>query len=196
MDEGEGGAGALAFEFGGAEGVRADDPDGGGPQRAGGGAVVPVGDGQVRQRRAVIARQGDRLIEQGQAPHGPAAVQDARGFPSDVGLGQDRLDDLAHLPVVDDGVGVLVQRQDGSGVGAGDGLPARDGLVAAGAVGVDAGDRVDLGGDRVPVQSGERAGLRPVAGVVRRTVPSWCQGIWRTENMDSTFADMKVSPSG
>ena len=141
VDEGEGGAGALAFEFGGAEGVGADDPDGGGAQRAGGGAVVPVGDGQVRQRRAVIARQGDGLIEQGQAPDGPAAVQDARGFPFDVGLGQDRLDDLAHLPVVDDGVGVLVQGQDGSGVGAGDGLPARDGLVVLGAVGVDAGDR-------------------------------------------------------
>ena len=161
VDEGEGGAGALAFEFGGAEGVGADDPDGGGAQRARGGAVVPVGDGQVRQRGAVVAGQGDGLIEQGQAPDGTAAVQDARGFPFDVRLGEDRLDDLAHLAVVDDGVAVAVDRQNGSGVGAGDRLPARDGLQVRGAVAVDAGDGVDLGGDRVPVQSGERCGPHP-----------------------------------
>ena len=62
VDEGEGGAGALAFKFGGAEGVRADDAHGGGPEGAGGGAVVPVGDGQVGQGQAVITGQGDGLV--------------------------------------------------------------------------------------------------------------------------------------
>ena len=41
-----------------------------------------------------------------------------------------------------------------------------DRLVVRGAVRVEAGDGVDLGGDRVPVQSGELAGLGPVARVV------------------------------
>jgi hypothetical protein len=25
-------------------------------------------------------------------------------------------------------------------------------------------------------------------------MPSWCQGIWRTENIDSTFAGMPATP--
>jgi len=41
---------------------------GGSAQRARGGAVVPVGDRQVRQRGAVVAGQGDGLVQQGQAP--------------------------------------------------------------------------------------------------------------------------------
>jgi hypothetical protein len=127
---------------------------------------VPVGDGQIRQGRAGIAREGDRLIQQGQAPDGPSAVQHACGFPLDVGLGEDGFDDLAHLAVVDDGVGVLVEGQDGSGVGTGDGLPALDGLIVRGAVGVDADGGVDLCGDWVPVQPGQDAGFGPGAGVV------------------------------
>jgi hypothetical protein len=165
VDEGEGGAGPLAFQFGGAEGVGAHDPDRGRPESAGGGAVVPVGDGQVRQRRAVIPWQGDGFVEQGQAPDGPAAVEYSGGLPTDVGLGQDRLDDLAHLPVADHGVGVAVDGQDRAGVGAADGLPAFDLLVDLVAVGVDAGAGVDLGGDGVPVQSGQGPGFSPGAGV-------------------------------
>ena len=120
------------------------------------------------QGGAGVAGQGDGFVEQGQAPDGAAAVEDACGFPFDVGLGEDGFDDLAHLAVVDDGVGVAVQRQDGAVVGAGDALPAVDRLIARGAVGVEVGECVDLGGDGVPVESGELAGLVPVAGVVRQ----------------------------
>src|SRR5262249_5269356 len=166
VDEREGGAGPLAFEFGGAEGVGADNADGGRAQRAGGGAVGPVGDRQVWQCRAGVARQFDWFVEKGEAPDGAAAVQDACSFPFDVGLSEDRFDDLAHLTVVDDGVGVLVDGQDGLGVGAYDALPAVDRLVVQGAVRVDAVEGVNPGGDRVPVEPGELAGLVPVAGIV------------------------------
>ena len=81
VDEGERGAGALAFEFGGAEGVGTHDAHGGGAQGAGGGAVVPVGDGQVGQGGAGVAGQGDRLIEQGQAPDGRGRRRGRLRFP-------------------------------------------------------------------------------------------------------------------
>ena len=114
----------------------------------------------------VITGQLDRFVEQGQAPHGPAAVEDPGGFPLDVGLGEDGFDDLAHLAVADHGVGVAVERQHRAVVGAGDGLPALDRLIARAAVGGQVGQGVDLGGDGVPVQPGEGAGLGPVTGVV------------------------------
>ena len=171
MDERERGPGPLAFQLGGAERVGAHDPDCCGPQGAGGGAVVPVGDGQVGERRAVIPGQGDRFVEQGQAPDGAAVVEDSGGFPFDVGLGEDGFDDLAHLAVVDHGVGVPVDRQDGAGVGPADGLPPVDGLVVLGAVRVDPGHRVDVGGHRVPVQPGEACGPRPRS---RGNRPGWC----------------------
>ena len=166
MDERERGAGALAFELGGAEGVGADDAHGGGAQGTRSGAVVPVGDRQVRVSGADITGKGDRLVEQGQAPDGPAAVEDPGGFPFDVGLGEDGFDDLAHLAVADHGVGVAVERQDRAVVGPGDALPAFDRFVARSAVGVEVDQGVDLGGDGVPVQPGKLAGLIPVTGVV------------------------------
>ena len=42
------------------------------------------------------------------------------------------------------------------------------GSIARGAVDVEVGECVDLGGDGVPVESGELAGLVPAAGVVRQ----------------------------
>ena len=165
VDEGEGGAGPLAFEFGGAEGVGAHDPDRGGAQGAGGGAVVPVGDRQIRQRRAVVARELDRFVEQGQAPHGPAFVEDAGGFPFDVGLGEDGFDDLAHLAVADEGVAVAVDRQDRPGVGAADGLPALAPAHTPGCCRCATGPGKCRRG-RVPSPARQDAGFGPGSGVV------------------------------
>src|SRR5262249_14439101 len=134
VNEREGGTGPLAFQFGGAEGVGAYDPDRCRPECAGGGAVMPVGDGQIRQRDAGIADQADGLVQQREAPDRPTAVQDARGFPFDVGLGEDGFDDLAHLSVVDDGIGVLVYGKNRTSVGPRDGFPASDRLVVGGEI--------------------------------------------------------------
>ncbi len=90
-------------------------------------AVARRAQAAVPSCRLVIARYGsvglsspgsvDRLVEQRQAPHGPATVEDPGGFPFDVRLGEDGFDDLAHLAVADDGVGVPVDRQHRAGVG-------------------------------------------------------------------------------
>ena len=79
-------------------------------------AVARRAQAAVPSCRLVIARYGsvgesspgqlDRFVEQRQAPHGPAVVEDAGGFPFDVGLGEDGFDDLAHLAVPDEGVAV------------------------------------------------------------------------------------------
>jgi hypothetical protein len=102
----------------------------------------------------------DGFVEQGQAPHGPAAVEDGGGFPLDVRLGEDRLDDLAHLAMPDEGVAVLVDRQHCSGVGVADGFPALHRLIDRVVAGVPPGE-VDVGGDGFPVQPGQNAGFGP-----------------------------------
>jgi hypothetical protein len=155
---------------------------------------MPIGDRQIRQGGRIVERQGNRLVEQRQAPDGPATVEDTSGFPFDVGLGEDRFDDLAHFPVPDDGVAVLVDRQHRPGVGPADRFPALDGLVVHAAIGADPGGGVDVGGDRVPVQPGQDAGFGPGAGESPSMMPSWCQGICRTENIDSAFAGMPATP--
>jgi hypothetical protein len=92
------------------------------------GDAVPVGDGQVGQGHAGVAGQVDRLVQARQAPHRAAVVEDAGGLPGDARLGEDRLDDLAHLAVIDDRIRLVVYPQRGAGVRAGDALPAIDGF--------------------------------------------------------------------